>query len=87
MVRTVDASGEAFDIRTVLESFSTSCLYLRLARRVDHGTKLFALVRVSTSPPEVQAPVVAVRGVVLHAEPQPDGMWGIAVRFTRYRFL
>ena len=87
MVRTVDASGESFEIRTVLESFSASGLCIRLERRVDLGTKLFALVRLSTSPPEVRAPCVAVRGSVLHAEPQPDGMWGVAVRFTRYRFL
>jgi hypothetical protein len=87
MLRTVDANGEALEIRTVLESFSASDLGLRLERRVDLGTKLFALVRLSKCPPEVRAPCVAVRGFVLHVEPQPDGTWGVAVRFTRYRFL
>jgi len=28
-----------------------------------------------------------VRGVVLRAELQPSGMCGVAVRFTRHRFL
>jgi hypothetical protein len=87
MVHSVDASGEAFDIHTVLNNFSTSGLYVRLERRIDPGTKLLAFVRLSTSAPEVPAPCVAVRGIVLRAEPQPDGTGGIAVRFTRHRFL
>ena len=87
MGRSVDASGEAFGIHTVLDNFSASGLYVRLERRVECGTKLFAIVHISTSQPEVPAPCVAVRGVVLRAEPQPDGTWGAAVRFTRYRFL
>ena len=87
MVRGVDATGEAFEIHTVLDEFSATSLYVRLERRVEPGTKLFAIVRLSTSPPEVPGPCVAVRGVVLRTEPQPDGLWGIAVRFTRHRFL
>jgi PilZ domain len=87
MVRGVDVSGEAFEIHTVLDNFSASGLYVRLQRRVDPGMKLFAIVRVSASGPEVPAPRVAVRGVVLRTEPQPNGTWGVAIRFTRYRFL
>src|SRR5688572_7498432 len=87
VVRGVDASGETFEINTVLDSLSASGLYVRLERRVAPGTKLFAIVHISTSPPEVPAPHVAVRCVVLCVEPQPDGTWGVAVRFTRYRFL
>ena|SRR5215813_429841 len=87
IVRSVDASGERFEIHTILSNFSASYLYVRLERRVDPGTKLFAVVRLSTSEPELPAPRVAVRGVVTHTEPQPDGTWGVAVRFTRHRFL
>jgi hypothetical protein len=87
MVRSVDASGEAFEVHTVLDKFSAADLYVRLERRVRPGTKLFAVVRLSTSPPEVPAPCVAVRSVVLGAVPQPDGTWGVTVGFTRHRFL
>jgi hypothetical protein len=69
------------------DNFSASGLYVWLERRVEPGTKLFAIVRLSTSSPETPAPRVAVRGIALGAEPQPDGTWGVAVRFTRYRFL
>ena len=87
MVRGVDATGETFEINTVLDNLSASGLYVRLERRIEPGTKLFAIVHISMSPPEVPAPHVAVRGVVLRVEPLPDDTWGVAVRFTRYRFL
>jgi hypothetical protein len=86
-IRSVDASGEAFEIQTVLDNFSASGFRVRLERRVERGAKVFAIVRLSTSPPEVPAPRVAVRGVVLAVEPQRDGTWSVAVNFTRHRFL
>jgi len=48
---------------------------------------VFAILRLSISPPEVPAPRVAVRDVVLGVEPQGDGTWSVAVNFTRHRFL
>jgi hypothetical protein len=33
------------------------------------------------------APGVAAHGVVVWAAPQPDGAWGVAVKFMRRRFL
>ncbi|HKA56411.1 MAG TPA: hypothetical protein VKJ47_22425 [Candidatus Binatia bacterium] len=32
-------------------------------------------------------PYVALRGVVVRTEPQPGGMYGVAVKFTHHRFL
>jgi hypothetical protein len=87
MVRSVDASGEAFEVHTVLDKLSAADFSVRLERRVKPGTKLFAVVRLSTSAPEVPAPCVAVRSVVLRVVPQPDGTWGVTVGFTRFRFL
>jgi hypothetical protein len=87
VVRAADANGEAFELHIVLDNFSAGGLYLRLERRLEPGTKVFAVARLSTAPPEVPAPRVAIRGVVLRSEPQPDGTFGIAVRFTRHRFL
>jgi hypothetical protein len=86
-IRSVDASGEAFEIQTVLDNFSASGFRVRLERRVEHGAKVFAIVRLSTSPPDVPAPRVAVRGVVMSTEPQSDGTWIVTVNFTRHRFL
>jgi PilZ domain len=86
-IRSVDASGEAFEIQTVLDNISASGFRVRLERHVKRGAKVFAIVRLSTSLPEVPAPRVAVRGVVLGVEPQDDGTWRVAVNFTSHRFL
>ena len=87
-VRGVDATGERFTLDTVLDNLSAGGLYLRLARPVRRGMKLFIVVRLSTCrDPEVPAARVALQGVVLRAEPQPDGRCGVAVVFQRHRFL
>ena len=87
-VRSVDASGGAFVSDTVLDDFSAGGLYVRLTRRVEPGAKFFAVVRIATGPPSgTPAPRVAVRGVVLRTEPQPDGRHGLGVQFRRHRFL
>jgi hypothetical protein len=86
-IRSVDASGKAFETQTVLDNFSASSFKVRLQRHVKRGAKVFAIVRMSIALPEVPAPCVAIRGVVLSVELQSDGMWRVAVNFTRHRFL
>jgi hypothetical protein len=84
----VDASKEAFDSKTVLDDFSTGGLSMRLPWRVAVGTKLFAVVRLTTDPFAWAAALsVAVHGVVRHVESWPDGRYGVGVTFTRHRFL
>ena len=87
-VRGVDAAGERFKLDSVLDNLSTHGLYVRLPRRVEPGARLLVVVRLSLIPDlEVPAATVALRGVVLRSEPQPDGRWGLAVQFDRHRFL
>jgi hypothetical protein len=86
-VRGVDQAGDRFRIDTILDSFSAAGLFLRLARPIEPGATLFVVVRFAVAPAPIQAaPGVAARGVVVWAEPQP-GAWGIALKFTRQRFL
>jgi len=86
--RGVDANGDPFDINTVLENFSAGGLYLKLPKRLEPGAKLFAVVRLAkAAASEELAPVVAARGVVVRVDPQPDGGHGVAIKFTRHRFL
>ena len=86
--RGVNADGEGFDITTVLENFSAGGLYLRLPERIEPGAKLFAVVHLSTAPvPEGPAPRVALRGVVVRVDLKADGECGVAIKFTRHRFL
>jgi c-di-GMP-binding flagellar brake protein YcgR len=87
-VRGLDQTGDRFTLDTILDNLSSTGLYLRLARMVAPGAALFIVVRLTVVPAQqVAAASVAVRGVVLRAELQLDGTWGVAVRFTRHRFL
>ena len=83
-----DTNGEAFRIATVLEDISAGGLYVRLERRVETGARVFTVVHFAAEQAEtVPGPRVAMRGVVVRTEPLPQDMWGVAVAFTRQRFL
>ena len=83
-----DANGEAFRIATVLENISAGGLYVRLERRVEVGARVFTVVHFTADQTDmVPGPHVAMRGVVVRTEPLLQDMWGVAVAFTRQRFL
>ena len=87
-VRGVSASGEPFQINTVLDNLSAGGLYLRLMPRVEQGARLFIVIWLAPAPMgELTPPRVAARGRVLRSEPKPGGECGVAVRITRHRFL
>ena len=90
LVRGVDADGQAFEEKTVLDSVSAGAICLRLLRCVAENGRLLILFQFSSTTPGamgVLGPRVAVRGVVQSVQPQPDGTYGVAVEFQRHRFL
>ena len=87
-LRGVNQAGDWFRIDTVLDNFSAAGLYLRLVRPIEPGATMFVVVRFTVAPAARSAvPGVAARGVVVWAKPQPGGVWGVALKFTRQRFL
>lgn len=77
-----------FTEEATVDNLSAYGLYLRLGHSVEVGDILFIVVRLSLDTTGQQpSPRVATRGVVLRAEPQADGRCGVAVMFTRHRFL
>ena len=87
-VRGVNVGRESFEVNTNLDNLSAGGLYLRMTQHVEQSTELFVIVRLAiTTSLETIAPRVAIRGRVLRAEPQPGGICGVAVTFTRHRFL
>ena len=85
-VRGVNAAGHAFEHDTTLENINGRGVYLVVPEAVEVGTKLFLVVRF-TDREDVPAPRVALRGRVVRIEPHPSGGRGVAVAFTRHRFL
>jgi len=87
-LRGVDQAGDWFRIDTVIDNFSAAGLYLRLVLLIEPGVTVFVVVRFTVArAARLAAPGVAARGVVVWAAPQPDGAWGVAVKFMRQRFL
>jgi hypothetical protein len=87
-VRGSYASGERFDVETVLDNIGSKGLYVRLARDIEPGSDLFVVVRLSAANNgQVFAPRVAIHGEVLRTEPQADGLYGVAIEFHHRRFL
>ncbi|HYE66589.1 MAG TPA: hypothetical protein VD966_13455 [Pyrinomonadaceae bacterium] len=74
---------EAFHIITTLENLGAGGMYLRVARPIEQGTRLFIMIQLPNFPMTYRAyePLVAMLGVVLRAEPQADGKYGMAVAF------
>jgi hypothetical protein len=85
-VRGVNAAGKVFELDTVLENISGGGAYLVVPDAVEVGAELALVVRFDQRG-GVQAPRVAMSGSVVRIEPQPSGDFGVAVAFTRHRFL
>ena len=84
----IDADGEAFEMNSVLDNFSAGGLYLRMERSLKQGSELLVLVELPTvSADNAGASQIEAQGVILRAEPQPNGGCGVAVAFTKHRFL
>ena len=87
-VRGVDANGEAFELDATLDNLSAGGLYMKLTRRVESDKRLFIVIRLSAAfTDKVSAPRIAVRGRVVRSEQQSTGTYGLAIAFTRHRFL
>lgn len=86
-VRGTNTAGYAFDEESSLSNLSAGGLYLMMTHRVDVGTPLFALMRLSTSSFANAAPCVAARGTVLRVDRCPGDTYGIAMKFSHHRFL
>lgn len=84
-----DAEGKPFKVTTVLENIGGSGLYVLLDRKVEGGASLSVFVSFSKLPrgESGSAPRLCARVRVVRAEALPGGPCGVAVTFTRYRFV
>jgi PilZ domain len=81
-------SSEVLEMDGQVENVSSGGLYLRLPHSLGQNTKVNVVFRFShVSDATTPAARVVVRGVVLRADPLPDGSCGVALAFRHYRFL
>lgn len=82
-----DSQGKKYRECGQLVNLSSNGMFLAVDRKIIPGEELSVIVRLTDSTQAEEAPKLAVSGVVIRAESQFDGGFGIAVRFHRYRFL
>jgi hypothetical protein len=85
-IRSVNVEGEAFTSETVLDNLSAGGMFLRLPQRVARGTRVFSVLCFSGESDKPEGLRVAISGVASRTEPGLH-IWGVAVTFTRHRFL
>ncbi len=87
IIEGVDGDGAKYNDNAKLANLSASGLFMLAGRHIEHGTKLSVTVLLSNSIENGDAPRLATSGTVVRIEPRPNGSFGIAVKFSHYRFL
>jgi hypothetical protein len=84
-----DAHGRKFRTNATLTSLSASGLCLVLKSELQPGKDLFVLFRCSSTGPlgKEKAPLIAVDGNIVRSDLRTPGMYAIALKIRRNRFL
>ncbi len=82
-----DETGGKFNHTGKLANLSASGLYMVTNRYIENGSKLSVTVLLTNCIENHESPKLATSGVVVRSNPEPDGMCGIAILFSHYRFL
>jgi hypothetical protein len=87
IVRGRDENGMEFEENTKVIDLSASGTYLLLNHTVYSGKELSVRIALPTGSLELGTSKLATKGIVVRREPHTTGNFGIAVKFTHYRFL
>lgn len=84
-----DADGKRFQLNTNIDNLSAGGLYVRLPRTVIEKRKVNVTIRLSTdkSGTVPASQKIETRGVVVRSDPMPSGEYGVAIKFTSYKFV
>lgn len=88
LVRCRGRFGPSFEEEVALDNLSAHGLSMRLKALPAVGEILFVLIRFTLgSSSRMAGPGVAVRGIVLRADPTGDGRWCVALLFIQHRMV
>lgn len=82
-----NGDGNKYSDQAKLANLSASGLFMLASRYITNGSKLSVTVLLSSSFDDSEAPRLATSGVVVRTETKTEGICGIAVKFTHYRFV
>lgn len=81
----IDKAGESFELACVLDNISSTGLYLKMPRQLEHGSEVRLIVNFSVDSSPAGSAVI--RGVALRSDPQLDQRWGLAVAISEHAFI
>ncbi len=87
MVSGFDAQGKKYAEPGRVINLSASGLYVVLNLAIKNGEELSLRVAVPTGVLELGTSKLAIKGIVVRSEPQTDGVFGVAIKLSHYRFL
>jgi hypothetical protein len=80
-LRGIDTAGCPFQVGSRVDNISSGGLHMELGRPVAEGSRMFTLVRLAIGA------AIAAQGQVTRVEQGPQGLSGVALRFTHTRLL
>lgn len=89
-VRGVDKDGQSFEVKTVLDNFSHTGLYLRIMPCVEEGASLSVTIRMlnpKTGKPEGTSSFQVSEARVVRIDLKPGEVCGVAAVFERSKFV
>jgi PilZ domain len=87
-IRGVDREGQPFETKTVLDNLSASGVYLRTPNPVENGSHVSLTIMFANIPGNKKTLTrMAADAVVLRSEPDEEGIYGLGMVITGYRFL
>lgn len=87
IIEGTDENGGKYKESAMLSNLSASGLFMIASRNIAKGAKLSVTVLLSNFSQNNETPRLATSGTVVRAEPKKDGMCGVAIKFSHYRFL
>ena len=56
-------------------------------RKVENGSRLSVTILLTNASGGTDTPKLDTKGIVVRTESHPDGTCGVAIRFTKYKFM
>jgi hypothetical protein len=87
IIEGIDEDGAKYTDHAMLANLSASGLFMLANRYVENGAKLSVTILLSSSNANDDTPKLATSGFVVRTEPKANGICGVAIKFTHYRFM
>lgn len=87
VIRGYDEFGKKFEEGGRVTNFSRIGMYVLLNREIPNGSELDIRMSLSTGIPELGTSSLVVRGTVVRGEICSEMIYGIGVKFLKYRFI